>query len=96
MVKDTYQGMKVFIEQLSFDVPRGSLPNLYSAFMITILGICSGLDCLGKHIHCGANSGSSFRVRFELATCKFVFIHTQYLDWLAAIGDVFCLIVGVD
>lgn len=49
MVKDTYQGMKVFIEQLSFDVPRGSLPNLYSAFMITILGICSGLDCLGKH-----------------------------------------------
>lgn len=49
MVKDTYQGMKVFIEQLSFDVPRGSLPNLYSAFMITILGICSGLDCLGNH-----------------------------------------------
>lgn len=47
------------------------------------------------HIHCGANSGSSFGVRFELATCKFVFIHTQYLDWLAAIGDVFCLFVGL-
>lgn len=47
------------------------------------------------HIHCGANSGSSFGVRFELATCKLVFLHTQYLDWLAAIGDVFCLFVGL-
>lgn len=49
----------------------------------------SGLDCLGKHIHCGANSGSSFGLKFELTTCEFVFVHTStYIDGLAAIGDV--------
>lgn len=78
MVKDTYQIMKIFIEQLSFDVPRGSLPTLYSGLYTWHMQCSSGLDCLGKHIHCGANSGSSFGVKFELTTCEFVFV--QYIQ----------------
>lgn len=73
MVKDTYQGMKVFIEQLSFDVPRGrQLAQFvlglydYKTWYMQWVGLSRE-----THIHCGANSGSSFGVRFELATCKF-------------------------
>lgn len=68
MVKDTNQGMKVFIEQLPHFV-LGLYE--YNTWYMQWVGLSRE-----THIYCGANSGSSFGVRFELATCKFAFIHT--------------------
>lgn len=85
---------------MSFDVPRGILPPAFYDCMLQYLQ-WAGLS-RETHFHCGANSGSKFErydaqlqicvIKFEPSKREWVFIHRvqlEYLDGLAAIGDVF-------